>query len=97
MQTETGEARALLQLALPLLVFVDVVSPGRALVLADGGAWGGNVIRDGRTFYVETDDEQVIGRARTYREAGFKLAAHYGHARDGVSVVLEDEHRKHSR
>lgn len=83
------------QIALLILVIVDVVAPGKGLVTCGGsGDFSGSVIRDresGRGYLVETEYGDVIGRSRSYRDAAYLLAKHHGHDRDSVSVTVEIE------
>lgn len=82
------------QLALLVLVLVDVVAPGKGLVTCGLGDFSGSVIRDresGRGYLVETEYGDVIGRSRSYRDAAYLLAKHHGHDRDSVTVEIEHE------
>lgn len=90
------------QLALLVLVLVDVVSPGKGLVTCGAGDFSGCLIRDGfaetpdekrRPYIVETEYGDVIGRARSYRDGAFLLAAHHGFV-EKASVTVQIEHER---
>lgn len=88
------------QLALLILVLVDVTRPGFALVQCNEGAgWSGSIIRlpdphkVSLPFIVETSTGEVIGRARSYKEAAIRLAGFHGIAKPYVTVEIEREHR----
>jgi hypothetical protein len=74
-------------------VFVDVVRPGHGLVTAD--AFGGAIVREGRTYLVEDDTGAVIGRARSFRAGAERLAHHHGLR--AASVEIDHEHKDHAR
>ena len=59
------------------LVHVDVVEKGRALIT--GPTFSGYVARrdNGQLYVEDTDTEEFVGWARTYRQAGSLLAAHH--------------------
>ncbi|MEV1293859.1 hypothetical protein [Pseudonocardia sp. NPDC049635] len=78
-----------------LTVFVDVVRPGRGLVTGQG--WQGEIVRDGSAYSVENQDQEVIGRVRSYRDGARLLAEHYGHPGQGVRVDIDHEHRRRGR
>jgi hypothetical protein len=82
------------QLALVVLVLVDVVTPGKGLVTCGEADFSGSIIRDresGRGYLVENEWGEVIGRARTYREGAFLLAKHHGVRKDAVRVEVDFE------
>lgn len=69
-------------------VYVDVIEPGRAFVVADGHQ--ARVGREGTRFYVEdADTEEVIGYARSYRQAADRLARQFGIT--DYEVVIDKE------
>lgn len=88
------------QIALLVLVLVDVVAPGKGLVTCGAGDFSGSVIRDRFTdtpearrlpYLVETETGDVIGRSRSYRDAAYLLAKHHGFAKPSVTVEIEHE------
>jgi hypothetical protein len=82
------------QLALLVMVLVDVVSPGKGLVTCGAADFSGSIIRDreaGRGYFVETEFGDVIGKARTYKDGAVLLAKHHGVSPNGVTVEVEFE------
>lgn len=88
------------QLALMVLVLVDVVSPGKGLVTCGAGDFSGSIVRDRfaetdehkrRPYFVETEVGDVIGRSRSYREGAYLLAQHHGFTKPSVTVEIEHE------
>ena len=88
------------QLALLVLVLVDVVSPGKGLVTCGAGDFSGSLIRDRYAatpdekrlrYIVETEYGEVIGRCRSYRDGAFLLARHHGFPKVSVTVQIEHE------
>lgn len=73
----------------PVLVHVDVVSPGKGLVTCGAGDFSGVVIRTGRSYDVETEAGTTIGTARTYKAGAERLARHHGHPHVEVRVEFE--------
>lgn len=72
-------------------VRVDVTEPGRAVIVGGGHqARVGRCDDNPRLFYVEdTDSEEPIGHARTYRDAG-KVFAVY-HSLDQPDITVDHE------
>lgn len=61
-------------------VHVDVIAPGVAIIVGGGhqARVGVNPAQTGTRFYVEdTDGENTIGYARTFRQAGELFAAYF--------------------
>ncbi|MFR9803652.1 hypothetical protein ACL02T_15285 [Pseudonocardia sp. RS010] len=88
------------QLALCMvLVLVDVVRPGRALVTCGELDFGGEIVLDKygatgrRDVYVVESEGEVIGRARSYREGAYLLAERNGLPRSSVTVEIEHEYK----
>ncbi|MBW0114936.1 hypothetical protein [Pseudonocardia abyssalis] len=88
------------QLALLVLVCVDVVAKGKGLVTCGAGDFSGSLIRDRfattpdekrRPYIVETEYGEVVGRSRSYREGVYLLASHHGYAKPSVTVEIEHE------
>lgn len=85
------------QLALLVLVCVDVVSPGKGLVTCGAGDFSGSIVLDRytegprRLYIVETEYGDVIGRSRSYRDGAFLLASHHGFVKASVTVEIEHE------
>lgn len=73
----------------PVVVHVDVVSPGKGLVTCGAGDFSGTVIRSGRSYDVETEAGTTIGTARTYKAGAQRLARHHGHPHVEVRVEFE--------
>jgi hypothetical protein len=94
-------AEVLGQLALIIVVTVNVVSPGRGLVTSGQGDFSGTIVLDrGHTrlsvpgtgpYLVETESGDVISRARSYRQGAEILAARGGYPRPAVTVEIEHE------
>lgn len=72
----------------PVTVHVDVIGPGRALIVS--GSAQARVGVDGARYYVEdADTEQPIGHARSYRAAGELFARHHGLSSAAIEVQHE--------
>ncbi|OLL98344.1 hypothetical protein Ae406Ps2_3945 [Pseudonocardia sp. Ae406_Ps2] len=79
------------------VIWVDVVQPGKALVLLAGTSQGGTVLREAGRYRVENDHGALVGHASTYRAAGRLLARYYGHRPGPGPVEIEHEHRARPR
>ncbi|WP_238591974.1 hypothetical protein [Pseudonocardia sp. EC080625-04] len=76
------------------VIGVDVVQPGKALVILPAGV-GGTVLRDGGRYRVEDDHGHQVGHASSYRAAARLLARHHGF--EPGPVEIEHEHRIYRR
>ncbi|MBW0105235.1 hypothetical protein, partial [Pseudonocardia sp. KRD291] len=56
------------------VIGVDVVEPGKALVILSGTGAGGTVLRDSGRYRVENDHGALVGHASSYRAAAKLLA-----------------------
>ena len=74
---------------------VDVVAPGKALIVLGATGAGGTVLRDGGRYRVENDHGALVGHASSYRAAARLLARYHGYAPGPVEI--EHEHRTHRR
>lgn len=79
------------------VIGVDVVEPGKALVILSGTGTGtgGTVLRDDGRYRVENDHGALVGHASSYRAAAKLLARYYGLTPGPVEI--EHEHRNHRR
>jgi len=77
------------------LIGVDVVAPGKALVVLGDTGHGGTVLRDEGRYRVENDHGALIGHASSYRAAARLLARYQGYTPGPVEI--DHEHRLHPR
>jgi hypothetical protein len=77
------------------VIGVDVVQPGKALVVLGNTGAGGTVLRDGNRYRVENDHGTHIGHASSYRAAARLLARYHGYTPGPVEI--EHEHHTHRR
>lgn len=71
-------------------VYVDVVSPGKALIAFAGVDFSGLVSRQGARLAVWANGtDEFVGSARTYKAAGVLLAKYHGIT--DVDVVVDYE------
>ena len=77
------------------VIGVDVVEPGKALVVLSASGTGGTVLRDGARYRVENDHGHLVGHASSYKAAARLLARYYGFTPGPVEI--EHEHRTHRR
>ncbi|OJG07893.1 hypothetical protein BG618_01840 [Pseudonocardia autotrophica] len=77
------------------VIGVDVVEPGKALVILGTTGEGGTVLRDGSRYRVENDHGALVGHASSYRAAARLLACYHGFTPGPVEI--EHEHRTYRR
>ena len=77
------------------VIGVDVVEPGKALVILGATGEGGTILRDDGRYRVENDHGTLVGHASSYRAAARLLARYHGFTPGPVEI--EHEHRAYRR
>lgn len=70
-------------------IVVDVIRPGRGLLTC--AEFGGQIIRDGSRYVVETEFGHVVGRASSYRLGAGLLARHHGYTPGPIEIDRREE------
>ncbi|MFP5022528.1 hypothetical protein [Pseudonocardia phyllosphaerae] len=77
------------------VIAVDVVEPGKALVLIRGTATGGLIRRDSGRYRIEDDHDNHVGYASSFRAGARMLARHYGLKPGVVEIDHEPQRYQH--
>ncbi len=70
-------------------IVVDVVRPGRGLLTCR--EFGGQLIREGGRYVVETEFGHTVGRASSYRAGAQLLARHHGYRPGPIEIDRREE------
>lgn len=70
-------------------IVVDVIRPGRGLLTC--AEFGGQIVRDGGRYVVETEFGHVVGRASSYRLGAELLARHHGYTPGPIEIDRREE------